>query len=332
MLLRVCRSLAEAARTGDPQFRRLLEDVMRAASGEAPRDEMTAAANLLVDTAAEVMPQRGGWLAVMAGALAERGADADGIPIVERLSGVAAGALAFADAWGGTPPPAAAGPSREIWERTVQLMGDRAKVSMQCWYALPQFARGALALLRYSPATRAAVADFDEGVDRAVVHCEALQGVQELRRVLDGEPLLVLHRPTRQGWTVTMRGVTDNFQLHTLLAGLLVGGSVQGHAPHPGWVAAFADGEADPSLPPVEGWWDLTDAHGEEVWNEGVPADIPLLGETRVLVLDPPSYARSWTAARRHPEVPGLLTLDAAYHPDDLVAWWPVLKPPVGPG
>ncbi|GAB2821025.1 hypothetical protein GCM10022221_18720 [Actinocorallia aurea] len=329
MLLGACRSLAAAARAGTPDFRERLEGVMPLAA-DAPKDEMTAAANLLVDTAAEVLPERGGWLAVLAGALAGRGADADGIPLVARLGGVAAGALAFAEAWGGRPPPAAAGPAPQVWERTRALMGDRAMISMQCWYALPRFAQGALALLLHSPATRAAVADFDEAVDRAIVHCEALRDVQELRRVLDGESLLVLHRPSRRGWTVTMRGVTDNFQLHTLLAGLLVGAEVPGRAPHPGWVAAYGDADPVPGLPPVEGWWDLADGHGEAVWNEGVPADIPLLGDSRVLVLDPPSRQRTWEAGRRHPEVPGLLTLDAVYHPDDLLAWWPALKPATG--
>ncbi|MDX6741876.1 hypothetical protein [Actinocorallia sp. A-T 12471] len=331
MLLGACRSLAVAARDGAPDFRERLEAAMRLAP-DAAKDELTASANLLIDASAEVLPARGGWLAVLAGAFAERGADADGIPLVARLGGVAAGAVAFAEAWEGRPPPASAGPSPQIWERTVRLMGDRAKISMQCWYALPQFTRGALALLLHSPATRAAVADFDEAVDRAVAHCAELRDVQELRRVLDGEPLLVLHRPSRQGWTVTMRGVTDNFQLHTLLAGLLVGVDLLGRPPHPGWVAAFSDGAADAALPQVEGWWDLADAHGEAVWNEGVPADIPLLGDTRVLVLDPLSRPGQWPEGRRHPEVPGLLTLDATYHPDDLLAWWPVLKPPVAGG
>lgn len=327
MLLQACELVVEAARGGSGDFGRHLQEARRAA-GTARREELTAAAHLLVDTSAEVMPQRGGWLAALAGSLAERGADVDGIPVVERLSGVAAGALAFADAWGPDLPDPAQGPHPHIWERARHLMGERARVPMQCWYALPHFAKGAVTLLTYSPATRAAVRDHDELVDRAAEHCPDLEHVRDLRRMLDGEELLVLDRPTGQGWSVTLHGIGDNFQLHTLLAGLLAGRDLPGPPPDPRWIRAFSNGDAEPGTPPVTGWWRLTDVHGEQIWNEGVPADIPVLGDARVLVLDPLPYPYSWTPGRRFPLIPGYLTLDATYHPDDLTAWWPTLKPP----
>ena len=327
MLLRACELLAKAARGGGGDFGQCLREAQQAI-GTAGREELTGAANLLADTSAEVMPQKGGWLAVLAGALAERGADVDGIPVVERLSGIAAGALTFADAWGPNPPDPARGPSQQIWERARSLMGERARIPMQCWFALPQFAMSALTLLTYSPATRAAVRDHDEFVDRAAEYCPDLEYVRDLRRMLDGEDLLVLDRTSRQGWTVTIRGIGDNFQFHTLLAALLVGRDLPGQPPDPRWVRSFTNGEVEPGTPPVTGWWRLTDAHGEQIWNEGVPADIPELGGTRVVVLDPPPYPHSWSPGRRFPLIPGSLVLGAAYHPDDLAPWWPVLKPP----
>ncbi|WP_431682689.1 hypothetical protein [Kitasatospora sp. KL5] len=46
--------------------------------------------------------------------------------------------------------------------------------------------------------------------------------------VLDDEPLVVLHRPTGTGFEVRIGGIGDNYQLHTLLAHVLIGG---GHVP-----------------------------------------------------------------------------------------------------
>lgn len=327
MLLHACQQVVEAARGGGADFGQSLREARRAIGGAGP-EEAVSAAHLLVDASAEVMPQRGGWLAALAGSLAEKGVDVDGIPVVERLSGIAAGALTFAEAWGQGVPDPLQGPNQQIWERARQLMGERARVPMQCWYALPHFAKSAVTLLTYSPATRAAVRDHDEIVDRAAVHCPDLEHVRDLRRMLDGEEILVLDRPTRQGWSFTIHGIGDNFQLHTLLAAALAGRSLPGAPPDPRWVRCFTSGDVEPGTPPVTGWWRLTDVHGEEIWNEGVPADIPVFGETRVVVLDPPPYPHSWAPGRRFPLIPGSLALDATYHPEDLSAWWPALQPP----
>ncbi len=327
MLLRACQRVVEAARNGSADFGQGLREA-RQAIGAAGPEEAIAAAHLLVDASAEVMPQRGGWLPALAGSLAEKGVDVDGIPVVERLSGIAAGAVTFAEAWGPDLPDPAQGPNQQIWERTRQLMGERARIPMQCWYALPHFTKSAVTLLTYSPATRVAVRDHDDVVDRAAEYCPDLEDVRDLRRMLDGEELLILDRPTRRGWSVTIHGIGDDFQLHTLLAAVLVGRALPGTPPDPRWVRCFTTGEVEPGTPPVTGWWRLTDAHGEQIRNEGVPADIPVLGDTRVVVLDPPPYPPSWSPGRRFPLIPGSLTLDATYHPDDLAAWWPILKPP----
>lgn len=326
MLLGACENAVRAARDGED-----VSGYVRAAIqavGGAGEAELTTAANLVVDASAEVIPATGGLLAVLAGALAENGADVDGIPVIERLSGIASGALAFAEVWGPQAPAAEDGPSPDIYTQTKNLLGDRARIAMQCWYALPQFAMSACTLLSLSPATRAAVADADELVDQAAEYCAQLDYVRDLRRVLDGEQLLVLDRVTQQGWSVTIHGVGDNFQLHTLLGSVLIGTALHGHPVDPRWTSSFTHGQVEPGTPPVVGWWNLADANGEWIWNEGVPADIPVVGETRVVVLDPPAYERSWSPGRRFPLMPGSLTLDATYDPADLTPWWPVLKPP----
>ena len=145
-----------------------------------------------------------------------------------------------------------------------------------------------------------------------------------LLSVLDDEPLLVFHFPSRRGFRTRISGISSNFQLHTLLADALIGRSrglqlifgagkgLGGRAPHPD-VVAVCDGSGPQSIDKgSEGVWNLyqwraIDATGNLplqvdpklwVWGEGIPADIERFGDSRVLILGPPAYARSWNTAR----------------------------------
>ena len=69
----------------------------------------------------------------------------------------------------------------------------------------------------------------------AVLHGSFLASILQ---VLDDESLLVLHVTQKKGFDVHISGIADNFQLHTLLAGAIIG------PPAKGWI----DGEA-PTLP-----------------------------------------------------------------------------------
>ncbi len=55
--------------------------------------------------------------------------------------------------------------------------------------------------------------------------------VYELTWVLDDEPLLVLDRASGRGFRLTMSGIGDNFQLHTLVADRVTGSSRRGLLP-----------------------------------------------------------------------------------------------------
>jgi hypothetical protein len=48
-----------------------------------------------------------------------------------------------------------------------------------------------------------------------------------LLQVLDDEPLLVVHVEQRKGFEVRIGGIADNFQLHTVLAGAIIGWSAR---------------------------------------------------------------------------------------------------------
>ncbi|HEU4955135.1 MAG TPA: hypothetical protein VFT28_11195, partial [Gemmatimonadales bacterium] len=306
----ICDQTVQAALVEDQAFSDLLPRLMDEARRVPPR-ELSRAMPRMAQGIAESPPNLGGWLAVLAGAWVENGADPDpvGPAVVARTVEVAAAAVAFAGAWeesaGGKPPHMKEErPSQQVLDVVAPKLGDGCVTAMMSWFALPEFAMSVCTILSVSPAVRAAVPDRDLAFKAAKLtapHWGQMDYVADLVRVLDDHPLLVLDRESRRGWMITIRGVGDNFQLHTLLGGGLVNrpDGVPGHDPDPSWISGFTDGEAGSE--PVIGWWNLTDAHGDPIWNEGVPADIPEVNGTRVVVLDPQSYQRSWSPGRRFP-------------------------------
>lgn len=64
---------------------------------------------------------------------------------------------------------------------------------------------------------------------------------------------------------------------------------------------AAADGTGD-LMPPdgITGQFNMTDAHGQWIWHEARPGDIPVVNGHRVIVLDPSPYERTWNAGRAY--------------------------------
>ena len=123
-----------------------------------------------------------------------------------------------------------------------------------------------------------------------------------LARVLDDEPLVAIDHSTGRGFRLTMSGVGDNFQLHTLLADRLIGdplrGLVPGQRPAPDRVAAATTGQ---TRPPHNGLTErrfrLFDGTGAYIYPEGRPADIAAVDGVRIVVLHPSRGSYSWRAA-----------------------------------
>ncbi|MBA9001344.1 MULTISPECIES: hypothetical protein [Thermomonospora] len=334
--------LVRAAAVEDRAFSDLLPRAMHESQGLSPA-ELTAVLPRMAEGVAQAPPNLGCWLAIMAGAWVERGASPEpaGLAVVEAATRVAAAAHAFATAWkeatGGDPPdPEESGPSQEIVDTVGPRIDGDPVAAMMAWFATPQFGMSAHTMLATSPLVRGAVSDRERRASAFSLleqHCPAMGWVAGLLRVLDGERLLVLDRASRRGWTVTISGIGDNFQLHTLLGGALVGrpGGLPGDPADPRWISCFTSDDVEPGTPPVVGWWNLVDAHGAWIWNEGVPADIPALNGTRVVVLDPPAYRRSWSPGRRHPLMTATLTVEGQHTAEDLASWWPHIAPPQDP-
>ncbi|MFJ8842191.1 hypothetical protein ACIRFF_04730 [Streptomyces cyaneofuscatus] len=317
--------VAQDAKRSGKAFVRLQETF-----GQAKEAELLDGGPRLAAVLEQVPPGPRAVVAVLVGACVERGADAERCAPGVRagLRAALEGAAAFAEAWAATgggpfPVPDAGEPGEETVERT----GFDAAVG---WWTLRQWEMAAVALLNHR-AVRAGVGGGDRGeLLRLLTGVEAASG-QEFRslghalQVLDDEPLIALHRTSGTGYALRFFGIGDNFQLHTLLADALIGGGhVAGHAPSPQEVAVCRE---TPGQVDTVGSFDLTAPDGGRLWNEGAPADIPVVDGVRLLVLDEPSYRRSWPAGRFFPGMRGDVILERALGPEETERWFAHVSP-----
>lgn len=146
-----------------------------------------------------------------------------------------------------------------------------------------------------------------------------------LAQVLDDEPVVVIDNATGRGFRLTMSGVGDNFQLHTLLADRLIDparGLLAGDRPATTWVAAATT--APPQLTSgnfILRRFRLFDATGAYVCPEGRPADIPRIDGARLIVLYPPLGDFGWTCGRTYEHMVPALTLDHVMAAAEAAAW-----------
>ncbi|MFC5663035.1 hypothetical protein ACFP3U_08570 [Kitasatospora misakiensis] len=343
----------EAAVTGlaaDPDGGERFDAALRRLGGQlGPADDEESAAvgprlaALLLDT--PVFPRA--HLAMMVGACVERGADpvacADGV--LAGLREALSGALLLIDRWAETggggegaagdagdalPDPDEDDPGRahaRIAE-PGRMDGWHAHRAVAGWWTLGLWQRASFAVCSHAAVRRAArgsgvSAVLAELVDRYRERSERhdLKGLRYLLATLDDEPLLVLHRPTGTGYLLRMDGLTDNFQLHTLLIEELVGGGhLPGTRPDPEVVALSRTRWLDGRRFIATGAFNLVAPDGRWIWNEGMPEDIPVVDGVRTLILDPQPYERSWAAGRFVEQVPGDLRLERVLEPAEAAA------------
>ena len=167
------------------------------------------------------------------------------------------------------------------------------------------------------------IGDAAAGLEDSVPPAHWLPG---LAQVLDDEPVVVIDDATGRGFRLTMSGIGDNFQLHTLLADRLIGdparGLLAGERPAPAWVAAATT--APPRLTDgdiIRRRFRLFDATGAYIYPEGRPADIPLIQGARVIVLHPPRGNYGWSGGRTYEHMVPALTLDYVMAPDQAALW-----------
>ncbi|HET9171848.1 MAG TPA: hypothetical protein VFN97_20590 [Actinospica sp.] len=159
-----------------------------------------------------------------------------------------------------------------------------------------------------------------------------LQCVIRALLLLDDEPLLVLDRASGKAFRMRMSGISGNYQLQTLLAGILVGGGhLPGRAPSPEAVAISSTAEIDMSrlddLPHAVECFNLAEPSGRWIWSETTPTRIPVVDGIRQLVLDPPIYRHWYKAVRFLPRVPGRLELEAVLEPAEAARCFDRIRP-----
>jgi hypothetical protein len=312
--------------------------------------ELSEGLTRLIPALRSVAVGNGVGLVRLTAGLVESGADP--LPIldvlVERVSDAleqAARYPALAETAGvGLAKPTDAAGVSAVLERVtragarVGLGAYEAGLIVQAWLTANDWIPGLLVPLQQKRA-RAAVsqqARLTAAAEAMSEHAEDASWLLGLLAVLDDEQLIVVHRASRRVYAVTISGIGDNFQLHTLLAATLIGdpaqGLIPGQRPHAIWIAAATDGEMAPTGG-VQGQFNLVDATGEWIWNEGRPADIPLVAGHRVIVIDPAPYQRSWNIGRAYPLMVPQIHLNHILPADEAAAWTQRIapaKPPIG--
>jgi hypothetical protein len=293
----------------------------------ADEQELTEGVTRLAPALEKVALGNGGLLAGLVAGLIESGADPRPVlgVLVERVADGLERAAQFAvlaDKLGdGLAAPRSVAEHRalqDLIERVAPaafLTVAEAEAIIQAWFTVNGWIPSLLVPLQQKRA-RLALPQRDRltGATAAVTdRLEDAPWLLGLLLVLDDEPFLVAHRETGRAYELTVGGVGDNFQLHTLLAALLIGdpeqGLLPGEPPEPAWVAAATTGEMAPAGG-IAGRFDLVDAAGEPIWNEGRPAAIPVVEGRRVVILDPPSHSRTWNLGRVYPLMSPEVTLD----------------------
>jgi hypothetical protein len=331
-------------RRDDEEFYAALQG-MASATPEAGGDEVQAALARLVPVLARIPFGMGGDLAQIAGSMADYGTDpAVVVPVlVNRATDAMEQAARFErlhrEAFGEVPDaedPEQIEPTLErfVGGADARGMTERdASMLVQAWFCGGQWVQPVLylsqrkdvrAMLPERPRLTAAIDAMRERIGTA-------HWLYGLLLVLDDEPLIVLHRATGRGFRVTISGVGDNFQLHTLLAAALIGdesrGMLPGQRPSAAEIAAASDGEDLTPAGGIRGNFNLVDAYGEWIWNEGRPGDIPVLEGMRVVVIDPPPYQRSWNAGRPYPLMRPTVTVSGPLPAHEAAHWLSLVKP-----
>lgn len=288
-----------------------------------------------------------GDLAGLVGSMVDYGTDpAPVVPtLVDRAAAAMESAARFAElhraAFGDPPRPGAhdeIGPALERFTAPAAGHGldeREAELLVQAWFCADDWVQPVLYLCQREDVRRTLPQR-----DRLLAAIEPLRehhGTPDwlagLLLVVDDEPLVVLDRGfagTGRGYRVTIGGIGDNFQLHTLLAAALIrDGRLPGRPPSGIEVAAARTGEDLQPAGGVRGNWNLVDAHGEWIWGEGRPADIPHLDGVRVVVLDREPYSRSWNTGRQYPLMTPDVRVDGELSPAEAAAWLARVKPAI---
>lgn len=327
-----------------------------------------ATRNLALHGLAELIPEADaghlGEMGRLAGSIVETGGDPNIAldAILARLPEVLGAAAAFVEACRSVVPGGAVEDEEDgpLIEQFGEQVAARLPAEARAFQTAGPLCLGAIAMLSRGVEARKHACDDDTLIDLTWELGGVIPSAGFLRKmllILDDEDLIVLEPELPRGWRVKIRGLADNFQLHTLLAGALIGPAEEGWIP--GLVGIARDGQAEAPVPGrpldrravglsrnlpctmkdltvnshVQLWtWEALQADGSLpenplassdyfVWNEGVPADIPRFGDVRVVLVGSCPFSRSWPTGRVFHGMTGDLTIEETLAPDAVIDW-----------
>lgn len=226
--------------------------------------------------------------------------------------------------------------SRRANEALRRAAGTMPEAS-EAWERLQAIWPGAIALLSADPQGRAeaAVDLLPLAAELQDVH-EAAGWLTAMLSVVNEAPFVAIEPAARIGIRGEMSGVVDNFQLNVLLMEAVPWTSSRRVSRA---AAATARGEGPQQCKEnVEGVWDLYSyaalepdgtlpepPDGDEIdetliWDEGMPAHIPVLDGHHIILLGPTAYERSWRAQRMFVNLPATLAHEVL--DEEAVAEW----------
>lgn len=313
------------------------------AVGRASVSEANAALATLAGFFSLDDPKRAAFLALVCGALVERGCDPRAIdqPLRERLQSLLAAAAALADACRARMPQSEDEEQdpRAAFEQVRQQLASEMPVENTAWEALQRFWPPAIAVFSVNAPSRAAARGLRDGADKIAEYHEAGHWLRLMLSVLDDEPILVIEPKTTLGILARISGVVDNFQLNVLLMDAFPKGGFLARRRIPQRVADVARGVGPQRTEDVvTGVWNLYTwkaiepgfqlpdpndygASATWIWNEGCPEDIPVFQDRRVILLGPASYSRSWRSQRMFDKLPAKLECERKLTKSEITDW-----------
>jgi hypothetical protein len=315
-----------------------LDAASRATAGEANAALAELAGHLSLDD-----PSRAAFLALVCGALVERGGDPSALtqPLIRRLPPLLESSAALADAClARMPKPEGEDQDpAEAFEKVRQQVAREIPLENAAWQALNLFWRPAIALFSVSPSARAEARGLRDLAARIADHHEGGHWLQLIFSVLDNEPVLAIEPQTLAGILARISGVVDNFQLNVLLMDGFPRPGILARRRVPKRVAEVARGIGPQQTnETVTGVWNLYTWQAIEpglklpdpgdygankywVWNEGSPEDIPAFEGRRVILLGPASYSRSWGSQRMFDKLPAKLEIERQLSKGQVTDW-----------
>ena len=277
----------------------------------------------------------------IAGGLVERGADPAPLvaPVVGFLQRLTPLAIEFHHACVREIPDDA-----DDADATFAQAADRFRTQMpkpaEAWGMLEALYAPIIAVLAASPAARAQGHPLANQMVELEAHNAGASWLYPMLMVLDREPIVVIEPDTKLGLVGRMSGISSNFQLHVLLMDVFPQSDPRAGRRISQKAADVTRGtiEEQQDDAGIVGCWNLhawtalqgsghlTNDHSPSatdhwIWNEGVPADIPEFDGYRVVVLGPPSYARSFAAGRTFLNLRADIEIERLLTPDAVDGW-----------